>query len=64
MAEERKSAKEKLMTVLKIILGLVLVGAGVWAIVCWRCDVLALIRGSIGIIIVLAGIICFAIAKE
>ena len=64
MAEEKKSAKENLMTVLKIILGLVLVSVGIWAIVCWRWDVLALIKGSIGIIILLAGIICFAIAKE
>jgi len=64
MAEEKKSVKGGIMTALKIVLGIVLVIIGIWAIVCWRWDVLALIRGSIGVIILLAGVICFAIAKE
>ena len=64
MAEEKKSVKGGIMTALKIVLGVVLVIIGIWAIISWRWDVLALIRGSIGVIILLAGAICFAIAKE
>ena len=66
MAEEKekKSTKENAMTALKIILGIILVVIGVWTIIIWRWDVLALIRGSIGVIILLGGAICFAIAKE
>ena len=64
MAEEKKSVKGGIMTALKIALGIVLVVIGIWAIICWRWDVLSLIRGSIGVIILLAGVICFAIAKE
>ncbi len=64
MAEEKKSVKAGIMTALKIALGIVLVIGGIWAIVIWRWDVLALIRGSIGVVILLAGAICFAIAKE
>jgi uncharacterized membrane protein YkgB len=66
MAEEKekRSAKQNLMMALKIILGIVLVVLGLWAIIYWRQDVLTLIKGGIGIVIVLSGIICFAIAKE
>ena len=64
MAEEKKSAKGGIMTALKIALGVILLIIGILAIICWRWDVLALIRGSIGVIILLAGAICFAIAKE
>ena len=64
MAEEKKSVKAGIMTALKIALGVVLVIVGIWAIVLWRWDVLTLIRGSIGVVILLAAAICFAIAKE
>ena len=64
MAEEKKSAKGGIMTALKIALGVILLIIGILAIYYWRWDVLALIRGSIGVIILLAGAICFAIAKE
>ena len=64
MAEEKKSAKGATAMILKIILGIVLVVLGLGAIITWRQDVLSLIKGTLGVVIVLGGIICFAIAKE
>ncbi|MEA3328258.1 MAG: hypothetical protein U9Q08_00735 [Candidatus Omnitrophota bacterium] len=64
MAEEKKSAKKTTAMLLKIVLGVVLVVFGLAAIITWRQDVLSLIKGTLGIVIVLGGIICFAIAKE
>ena len=66
MAEkkESKSAKESVMVVVKIVLGVVFVVIGLWAIIGWWDNVIGLVKGSLGIIILLAGAICFAIAKE
>lgn len=66
MAEEKekKSAKEVASKILKVILGAVFVVAGIaLIIICWG-DVWTLIKGSIGVVLLLAGVICFAIAKE
>jgi len=60
----KKPAKEVVGKVLKVILGIVLVVLGIWGIYLWRGDVLTIIRGAVGVVFLLAGIICFAIAKE
>ena len=62
--EEKKSAKEVASKALKVILGLVLLAGGIALIYFWRGDVLNLIKGSIGVIVLLAGVVCLAIAKE
>lgn len=64
MAEEKKAAKAIAGKALKIILGLALAVLGVGAIYFWRWEVLTLIKGCVGVILLLAGLICFAIAKE
>lgn len=70
MAEEAKQEEKKvdvkqiLSTVFKVILGLVFLALGVWAIVVWWRDVLLVIRGCIGLFLILAGVITLAIAKE
>lgn len=69
MEEEKKekkktSGKAVVKIVLKVILGLILVALGLGAIWIWRTDVLSVIRGCVGVFVLLAGIICFAIAKE
>jgi len=69
MAEEekkaaKKPAKEVVGKILKVILGMVLVVLGIWGIYLWRVDVLTIIKGAVGVVFLLAGIICFAIAKE
>lgn len=50
--------------VLKIILGAALVILGLGLVYLFRFDVLTLIQGSLGLFLILAGLICFAIASE
>ncbi len=64
MAEEKKKGGVAAKTILKIILGLIFIGLGIWAIVGWWDELLVLIQGSIGLFAVLAGAITIAIAKE
>ena len=70
MAEEAKQeekkvdAKKAISTIFKVILGLVFLALGIWAIIAWWSDLLLVIRGCIGLFLVLAAIITFAIAKE
>ena len=72
MAEEVKQEEKKegvdvkkiVWTSFKVILGLVFLGLGIWAIIAWWKDLLLVIRGCIGLFLVLAAVITFAIAKE
>jgi hypothetical protein len=63
MAEEKAKVSEKIKTTVKILLGIVLIALGLWGIWTWRLDVLTLIKGSIGFVLVLAGVISIAIAR-
>ncbi len=62
--EEKKSAGEVAKMILKVIIGLVLVGLGIWAIIAWWKDLLLVIRGCIGLFLILAGAITIAIARD
>jgi len=70
MAEEIKQeankaeAKNVLSVALKVILGLVFLVLGIAAIISWRQELLIIIRGCIGLFLILAALITFAIAKE
>lgn len=70
MAEEIKQEEKKadtkniFGTIFKVILGLVFLVLGVWAIIGWWPQVWTMIRGCIGLFLILAGIITLAIAKE
>ncbi len=64
MAEEKKKGKAVAKTALKVILGLIFIALGVWAVACWWKDLLAVVRGCIGLFAILAGAITIAIAKE
>lgn len=66
MAEEgtKKDGKKALATIFKVILGLVFLVLGVAAIVSWWSALLMVIKGCIGLFLILAGIITLAIAKE
>jgi len=67
MAEENKEkvdAKKIFWTAFKVILGLAFLFLGVLAIYNWWSDLLAVVRGCIGLFLILAGIITLAIAKE
>ena len=71
MAEEVKQEEKKGCdvkkasgTILKVILGLVFLVLGVLALLRWWKLLLLIIKGSIGLFLILAGVITLAIAKE
>jgi hypothetical protein len=70
MAEEIKQeqkkceAKKIFSTILKVLLGLVFLALGALTIITWWKDLLLVVRGCIGLFLILAGIITLAIAKE
>ncbi|MBM3246175.1 MAG: hypothetical protein FJZ13_02475 [Candidatus Omnitrophica bacterium] len=67
MTEEVKQqgdAKRVISTIFKVILGLVFLAFGVLAIIAWKQDLFTVIKGCLGLFLILAGIITLAIAKE
>ena len=64
MTEEKKSGKKATGTLIKIIMGAALVILGIWAIIGWAEYLWIVFRGCIGLILLAAGGITFAIAKE
>jgi len=60
MAEGKKAVS----TFLKVIIGLAFLVLGVLAILRWLPQLLTLMQGSIGLFLILAGIITLAIAKD
>lgn len=70
MAEEIKQegckaeGKKIFWTIFKVILGLVFLALGGLAIKNWWLDLLLVVRGCIGLFLLLAGLITLAIAKE
>jgi len=70
MAEEVKKeekgfdTKKAFSTLLKVVLGLVFLGLGAMAILRWWKMLLMIIKGCIGLFLILAGVITLAIAKE
>jgi len=65
MANAKKANQPSgISTVVKVAMGLGLLSVGTWLIWIWRWDVATLLRGSAGILIILIGTMCLAIAKE
>lgn len=65
MAEENKTDSKKLAaTVLKVILGLVLIVLGVMMVIGWWGALKIVITGCLGLFLILCGLITLAIAKE
>lgn len=62
--EKQEKIKKIISTVLKVILGIFFLFLGVLAIFRWWNALLILVKGSIGLFLILAGIITLAIAKE
>ncbi len=66
MAEELKQesgTKKAISTMLNVILGLVFLAAGIMALISWRGALILLIKGYIGLFLIIAGLITLAIAK-
>jgi hypothetical protein len=72
MAEEIKQEEKKcccegkniFWTIFKVLLGLVFLVLGIWAVMHWLVSLKTVFKGCIGLFLVLAGIITLAIAKE
>lgn len=70
MAEELKQEEKKtepgkvFWTIFKFILGAVFLFLGVCAVMRWFGDLMIVLKGCIGLFLILAGIITWAIAKE
>ena len=62
--EKAEKVKKIISTLFKVLLGIVFLVLGVAAILRWWKALLLLIKGSIGLFLILAGIITLAIAKE
>lgn len=63
--EEKKAEAGKMTgTIVKVILGLALLALGVTSLLAWWPALLMVIKGCIGPILLLAGVITLAIAKE
>ena len=63
--EEKKVDVKKVMsTIFKVLLGLVFLALGVLAIIRWWQPLLILVKGGIGLFLIMAGLITLAIAKE
>ena len=73
MAEEIKQEEKKCCcsegknmpaTIFKVLLGLALLGLGVWAIMIWSTSLTIIIKGCAGPLLILAAIVILAIARE
>jgi len=69
MTEEKKEAqcccsKMKSPAILKLILALVFIVAGAWCFISWWWHFTVVFKGCIGPILILAGLVTLAIAKE
>jgi hypothetical protein len=71
MAEEIKKdekcccqGSKAFSTFLKVVLGLVFLGLGAMAILRWWKLLLMIVKGCVGLFLILAGVITLAIAKE
>lgn len=50
--------------IIKVLIGLILVALGAWTIYLWWGDLLTLIRGGLGLVLILAGLITFALVAD
>jgi len=64
MSDEKSNGKKALATLFKVILGIAFLVLGIWAVVRWWKLLLIIIKGCVGLFLILAGVITLAIAKE
>ena len=53
-----------LAKLLKALIGLVLVALGAWLVYLWWADLLILVRGGLGLALILFGLIAFALVAD
>jgi hypothetical protein len=62
--KKEKGIAQATKTASKIIIGIALLVFGAWLLWLWRVDFWTLVKGCLGPVIILAGVIFLAIAKE
>lgn len=62
--EEKRESFQGVKTAIKLILGVALLVLGAWLVWFWRWEVWTIIKGFLGMAVILAGVISLAIAKE
>lgn len=62
--ENKVEAKKTFATFFKVILGLIFLVLGLGAVITFRQELFVLIKGCVGLFLILAGIITLAIAKD
>jgi len=62
--DEKKSCCVCSKPGMKVIIGILLIIIGLAAIISWWPNLLALLKGCIGLVLIMAGAIAIAIAKE
>ncbi|MDD4178779.1 MAG: hypothetical protein PHH14_01855 [Candidatus Margulisbacteria bacterium] len=48
----------------KLLIGLALIALGAWTVVLWWGDIMTLVRGGIGLFLILCGLIAFALIAD
>jgi hypothetical protein len=48
----------------KVLIGVLLVALGGWTIYLWWPELLTLVKGSLGLVLILAGLIAFALVAD
>ncbi|NQT28466.1 MAG: hypothetical protein HQ570_02595 [Candidatus Omnitrophica bacterium] len=62
--DEKKSCCACSKSGIKVVIGIVLISVGLVAAISWRSNLLVLLKGCIGLALIMAGAIAIAIAKE
>ncbi len=62
--EEKKASCQAPKSALKVILGIAFLAVGAWLVWLWKWEVLTLIKGCLGMLVILAGVVFLAMAKE
>jgi hypothetical protein len=62
--EKKEGSKNAFSAIFKVVLGLIFLALGLWAIVAWWSDLVTVIKGCVGGFLILAGVITLAIAKD
>lgn len=62
--EKKVDVKKIVSTFFKVVLGLLFLALGVLAVMRWWGNLLIVVKGCIGLFLILAGVITLAIARE
>ena len=50
--------------IIKVIIGLALIFLGAWTVYLWRSDLIILIKGGLGLFLILVGLIALALVAD